>query len=113
MDKSLGEVLQNLVDKNIRIFPILKEEFKTLAYAFFDTISLSGQDANGNPMTKTSIQPRSLKSIESTLTVDGESIKWFDYAVTRFKTTVNADATLTPAAGIITVTTVATPDVAI
>jgi len=97
---SLWQVLQNLVDKNIRIFPILREEFKTLAYAFFDTVSLSGQDASWNPMTKTSIQPRSLKSIESTLTVDGESIKWYDYSITRFKTTVVTGATLTPVAWI-------------
>jgi len=101
------------VDKNIRIFPILKEEFKTLAYAFFDTVSLSGQDMNGNPMIKTSIQPRSLKSIESTLTVDWESIKWYDYAVTRFKTTITATATLTPTAWIIKITTVDVPNVAI
>ena len=113
MDKTLGEVLQNLVDKNIRIFPILKEEFKTLAYAFFDTATLSGQDMNGNPMTKTTIQPKNLKSIESSLTVDGESIKWYDYAITRFKTTIVADATLTPVAGVITITTVDTPDVAL
>lgn len=113
MDKTLWEVLQNLVDKNIRIFPILKEEFKTLAYAFFDTVSLSGQDANGNPMTKTSIQPRSLKAIESSLTVDGESIKWYDYAVSRFKTTFGADATLTPTAWVITITVVDTPKVAV
>jgi len=96
---SLWQVLQNLVDKNIRIFPILREEFKTLAYAFFDTVSLSGQDAAWNPMTKTSIQPRNLKAIESTLTVDGESIKWYDYSITRFKTTVvTTAAALAPVA---------------
>ena len=96
---SLWQVLQNLVDKNIRIFPILREDFKTLAYAFFDTVSLSGQDAMWNPMTKTSIQPRNLKAIESTLTVDGESIKWYDYSITRFKTTVvTTNAALAPVA---------------
>lgn len=113
MDRTLWEVLQNLADKNIRIFPILKEEFKTLAYAFFDTATLSGQDANGNPMTKTTIQPRNLKSIESTLTVDGESIKWYDYAITRFKSTIAGDATIIGAAGVYTFTLTDTPNVAV
>ena len=106
---TIWEKLSEIVDKNVRIVPILKEDFKTLAYAFFDIFTLSGTDSKGNPVTSTTIAPRSLKGIETTLTVDGESIKWYDYAVKRFKSTVVANATLTAAGWLFTAEITDTP----
>lgn len=109
---TIWEKLSELVGKNVRIVPILKEDFKTLAYAFFDIFTLSGTDSKGNPVTSTTIAPRSLKGIETSLTVEWESIKWYDYAVKRFKSTIAADATLTAAGWLFTSTLVDTPQFA-
>jgi len=81
---TLGTVLQEVMDKNLRMFPILFKQFKHLQYAFFDVKQLAGDGW-------LTLKPKDIPGIESTITVDGYSVKWLDYGLFDFSTTVKAD----------------------
>lgn len=81
-------VLQEVLDKNLRMFPILFKMFKHLQYVFFDVKQLTGEGG----MT---LKMKEIPGIESTITVDGYSVKWLDYALFDFNTTVKGDQTIT------------------
>lgn len=85
---TLGNVLQELVGKNIRVFPIMFKQFKHLAYAFFDVMQLAGKGW-------LSLKMKNIPWIEPSLTVDGYSVKWLDYGVFDFNTTVKWAQSLT------------------
>lgn len=91
---TLGVVLDTVVGKNLRIFPIMYKQFKHIAYCFFDIKQLSGE----NPGL--TVAPKDIPGIEPSITVDGYSIKWLDYNTFDFTTTVSnsqtASVTLTP-----------------
>lgn len=94
---TLGSVVQEVVGKNLRMFPVLFKQFAHLAYAFFDVKQLAG-------MGGLTIKPKEIPGIESSITVDGYSVKWLDYSLFDFSTTVtNTDATLSISGGNITV----------
>lgn len=93
---TLGSVLQEIDGKNIRLFPILFKQFSHLAYAFFDVKQLAGQGG-------LTIKPREIPGIESTLTVDGYSVKWLDYSLFDFSTTTVSAGSITVTAGAITI----------
>ena len=82
---TLGTVLDTVVGKNIRIFPIMYKQFKHIAYCFFDIKQLSGE----NPGL--TVSPKDIPGIEPSITVDGYSIKWLDYNTFDFSTTLAAD----------------------
>ena len=82
---TLGVVLDTVVGKNLRIFPIMYKQFKHIAYCFFDIKQLSGE----NPGL--TVAPKDIPGIEPSITVDGYSIKWLDYNTFDFNTTVTAD----------------------
>ena len=82
---TLGGVVEEVVGKNLRLFPILFSQFKHIQYAFFDVKELAGQGGQ-------SLKPRSLAGIDSSLTVDGYSVKWLDYSMFDFNTTVTSTA---------------------
>jgi len=82
---TLGVVLDTVVGKNLRIFPIMYKQFKHIAYCFFDIKQLSGE----NPGL--TVSPKDIPGIEPSITVDGYSIKWLDYNTFDFNTTVTAD----------------------
>ncbi len=93
---SLGSVTQEIVDKNLRLFPILFKQFRHLQYAFFDVKQLAGEAG-------LSLKMKEVAGIEPTLTVDGVSVKWLDYALFDFTTTVTStDAALAVSGGDIT-----------
>lgn len=99
---TLGSVVQEVVDKNLRMFPVLFKQFAHLAYAFFDVKQLAGQGG-------LTIKPKEIPGIESTITVDGFSVKWLDYSLFDFSTAVSTtDAALTVTAGAITLDVTAT-----
>lgn len=77
---TLGTVLDTIVGKNLRIFPIMYKQFKHLAYCFFDIKQLSGE----NPGL--TVSPKDIPGIEPSITVDGYSIKWLDYNTFDFST---------------------------
>ena len=79
---TLGVVLDTVVGKNLRIFPIMYKQFKHIAYCFFDIKQLSGE----NPGL--TVAPKDIPGIEPSITVDGYSIKWLDYNTFDFSTTV-------------------------
>ena len=79
---TLGVVLDTIVGKNLRIFPIMFKQFKHLAYCFFDIKQLSGE----NPGL--TVAPKDIPGIEPSITVDGYSIKWLDYNTFDFTTAV-------------------------
>lgn len=85
---SLGSVTQEIVGKNLRLFPILFKQFRHLQYAFFDVKQLAGEAG-------LSLKMKEVQGVESTLTVDGVSVKWLDYALFDFTTTVGTSATYT------------------
>lgn len=85
---TLGTVLQEVVDKNLRMFPILYKQFKHLTYCFFDMKQLTGEGG-------LTIKMKEIPGIESTITVDGYSVKWLDYAMFDFYTTVKGDQSIT------------------
>lgn len=85
---TLGTVLQEVVDRNLRMFPILYKQFKHLTYCFFDIKQLTGEGG----MT---IKMKEIPGIESTITVDGYSVKWLDYAMFDFYTTVKGNQSIT------------------
>lgn len=85
---TLGTVLNEVMDKNLRMFPILRKQFKHLTYVFFDVKQLMGQGG----MT---LKIKDIPGIESTITVDGYSVKWLDTAMFDFYTTVKGDQTIT------------------
>lgn len=82
---TLGVVLDTVVGKNLRIFPIMYKQFKHIAYCFFDIKQLSGE----NPGL--TVSPKDIPGIEPSITVDGYSIKWLDYNTFDFNTTVKTD----------------------
>ena len=86
---TLGVVLDTVVGKNLRIFPIMYKQFKHIAYCFFDIKQLSGE----NPGL--TVAPKDIPGIEPSITVDGYSIKWLDYNTFDFSTAVDADASVT------------------
>lgn len=93
---TLGQVVQDVVGKNIRLFPILFKQFKHIQYAFFDIKQLAGEGG----MT---IKPREIPWIDATLTVDGYAVKWLDYSLFDFNTTVTStNAALAVSSGDIT-----------
>ena len=79
---TLGVVLDTVVGKNLRIFPIMYKQFKHIAYCFFDIKQLSGE----NPGL--TVAPKDIPGIEPSITVDGYSIKWLDYNTFDFSTEV-------------------------
>lgn len=85
---TLGTVLQEVMDKNLRMFPILFKQFKHIQYAFFDVKQLAGEGG-------LTLKPKDIPWIESTITVDGYSVKWLDYALFDFNTTVKGDQSIT------------------
>lgn len=85
---TLGGVVQEVIDKNLRLFPILFKQFKHINYAFFDVQTLAGEGG-------LSLKPKEINGIESALTVDGTSLKWLDYALFDFNTKIAANATVT------------------
>lgn len=93
---TLGQVVQDIVGKNLRLFPILFKQFKHIQYAFFDIKQLAGEGG-------LSLKPREIPGIDSTLTSDGYAIKWMDYSMFDFNTTVTStNATLAVTGGDIT-----------
>lgn len=85
---TLGSVIQEIMDLNLRLFPILFKQFRHLQYAFFDVKQLAGEGG-------LSLSMKEIPGIESTLTVDGYSVKWLDYGLFDFNTTVTStDAAL-------------------
>ena len=70
---TMGTILEEVVDKNLRIFPIMFKQFKHIAYCFFDVKQLAGE----NPGL--TVAPKEIPGIEPSITVDGYSIKWLDY----------------------------------
>lgn len=89
---TLGGVLNEIVDKNIRLFPILFKQFAHIQYAFFDVKQLSGQGG-------LTIKPKEIPGIESTLTVDGQSVKWVDYSLFDFNSFILSTDTVTLSSG--------------
>jgi len=89
---TLGVVLDTVVGKNLRIFPIMYKQFKHIAYCFFDIKQLSGE----NPGL--TVAPKDIPGIEPSITVDGYSIKWLDYNTfdftTAVKTAISSDTTV-------------------
>jgi len=85
---TVGTVLQEVLDKNLRMFPILFKMFKHLQYVFFDIKQLTWEGW----MT---LKMKEIPGIESTITVDGYSVKWLDYALFDFNTTVKGDQSIT------------------
>jgi len=79
---TLGGVLEEIVGKNLRIFPIMFKQFKHLAYCFFDIKQLSGENPGYT------VAPKDIPGIEPSITVDGYSVKWLDYNTFDFTTTV-------------------------
>lgn len=93
---SLGSVLNEIVDKNIRLFPILFKQFAHIQYAFFDVKQLAGQGG-------LTIKPKEIPGIESTVTVDGQSVKWLDYSLFDFSSSVTStNASLSISSGDVT-----------
>lgn len=84
---TLGVVLDTVVGKNLRIFPIMYKQFKHIAYCFFDIKQLSGE----NPGL--TVAPKDIPGIEPSITVDGYSIKWLDYNTFDFSTEVKTAIT--------------------
>ena len=60
---TLGEVVQEIVGKNLRIFPIMYKQFKHIAYAFFDVNQLAGEGG-------LTVSPKEIPGIEPSITVD-------------------------------------------
>lgn len=85
---TLGWVVNEIMDKNLRLFPILFKQFSHIQYAFFDVKQLAGQGW-------LSLKPKEIPGIESSITVDGFSIKWLDYSLFDFNTTVKGNQSLT------------------
>lgn len=79
---TLGGVLEEIVGKNLRIFPIMFKQFKHLAYCFFDIKQLSGENPGYT------VAPKDIPGIEPSITVDGYSVKWLDYNTFDFTTEV-------------------------
>jgi len=93
---TLWQVVQDVVGKNLRLFPILFKQFKHIQYAFFDVKQLAGEGG-------LSLKPREIPGIDATLTVDGYAVKWLDYSMFDFNTTVTStNAALTVTANQIT-----------
>lgn len=79
---TLGGVLEEIVGKNLRIFPIMFKQFKHLAYCFFDIKQLSWENPGYT------VAPKDIPGIEPSITVDGYSVKWLDYNTFDFTTEV-------------------------
>lgn len=89
---TLGQVVQDAVGKNLRLFPILFKSFKHIQYAFFDVTQLHGQGGMA-------LKPREIPGIDSSLTTDGYAIKWLDYSMFDFNTTITTTAATLSATG--------------
>lgn len=94
---TLGGVLNEIVDSNLRLQPILFKQFSHIPYAFFDVKQLAGEGGF-------SIKPKEIPGIESTLTVDGTRVKWLDYGLFDFSTTITSGSTVTISGGDATLT---------
>ncbi len=94
---TLGTVLQEVVGKNVRLFPVLFKQFRHIQYAFFDVKQLAGEGG-------LSVKPKEIPGIESTVTADGYRVKWLDYSLFDFHTTVPTGGTKTISGGNITLT---------
>lgn len=79
---TLGGVLEEIVGKNLRIFPIMFKQFKHLAYCFFDVKQLSWENPGYT------VAPKDIPGIEPSITVDWYSVKWLDYNTFDFTTQV-------------------------
>lgn len=93
---TLGVVLDTIVGKNLRVFPIMYKQFKHIAYCFFDIKQLSGE----NPGL--TVAPKEIPGIEPSITVDGYSIKWLDYNTFDFSTKVKTQTAVAAAATSVT-----------
>lgn len=85
---TLGTILNEVLDKNLRMFPILFKMFKHLQYVFFDVKQLTGQGG-------LTLKMKDIPGIEPSITVDGYSVKWLDYGLFDFKTTVKGNQSIT------------------
>jgi hypothetical protein len=85
---TLGTILNEVLDKNIRMFPILFKMFKHLQYVFFDVKQLTGQGG-------LTLKMKDIPGIEPSITVDGYSVKWLDYGLFDFSTTVKGNQSIT------------------
>lgn len=81
---TMGTILEEVVDKNLRIFPIMFKQFKHIAYCFFDVKQLAWE----NPGL--TVAPKEIPGIEPSITVDGYSIKWLDYNTFDVTTTIDS-----------------------
>jgi hypothetical protein len=93
---TLGVVLDTIVGKNLRVFPIMYKQFKHIAYCFFDIKQLSGE----NPGL--TVAPKEIPGIEPSITVDGYSLKWLDYNTFDFSTKVKTQTAVAAAATSVT-----------
>lgn len=85
---TLGTILNEVLDKNLRMFPILFKMFKHLQYVFFDVKQLGGQGG-------LTLKMKDIPGIEPSITVDGYSVKWLDYGLFDFNTTVSGNQSIT------------------
>lgn len=93
---TLGWVLNEIVDKNIRLFPILFKQFAHIQYAFFDVKQLAWQGG-------LTLKPKEIPGIESSITVDWFSVKWLDYSLFDFNSTITStNASLSVSSGDVT-----------
>lgn len=88
---NMWSVLNEVVDKNLRMFPILFKQFKHLQHCFFDIKQLTWEGGM-------SVKPKDIPGIESTITVDWYAIKWLDYGLFDFSTQVKTTLDWTVAA---------------
>ena len=83
---TMGWVVDEVINKNLRLFPILFKQFKHLQHCFFDVKQLTGEWGM-------SLKPKDIPWIESTITVDGSAIKWLDYGLFDFNTKIKTAVT--------------------
>jgi hypothetical protein len=83
---TMGEVLNQIVGKNVRIFPIMYKQFKHILYPFFDIKQLAGEGGM-------SLSLKAMPGIETTTTQDGYKINWLDKNLFDYSTTVDGDQT--------------------
>lgn len=103
------QLIQERINNNVRIYPVMRHHFSTLAYAFFNDVELSWMDANGNVISDHTMDLKKIGSVENSLTIDGEYIKWYDFTMEIFKGTIDSDATVNPTGKIYTFTLKETP----
>ena len=94
---TLGGVLNEIMGQNIRAFPIMFRQFPHIAYAFFDIKQLAGEGG-------LTLKPKEIPGIEYAETVDGVSVKWVDYALFDFSTTITTGQSTALSGGILAMT---------